>query len=320
MSDQALILVDGQNVRIPRELFQAMENPKNVRIYPMTEPDVAKIEKYRIGRWANAKRLVYNRLNKRHEPLPMLMKLKFIDGNGATFDNQAKYDFRHRTFHIVNYHPGYYLMPTDALPESGSREQSWQHIQHYHEHLLSDLQDASANRVSQWLAEEIFPQFHPTSLLELGCGAGRNLLHIHRNSPGVTTTGVDINAEAIVVARKQLKGKLSTLLVGSMYDLAGFPNESFDVVFTSGVLMHTPGDRIATLIREMHRIARRAVIHFELDGPTHDFDYHRYPRDYQQVYRTLGMRGHITYQKFPPDDYRSNMTLPFCHALLVCKK
>jgi hypothetical protein len=104
----------------------------------------------------------------------------------------------------------------------------------------------------------------------------------------------------------------------SIYDLAHIPSQSVDIVLTSGVLMHVPEEKVGGVIREAHRIARMAVVHFELHGPSHSFDYHRYPRDYGALYSTLGLDG--TYTVFPRRDFRSRTTQSFHHALLVHHK
>lgn len=322
MTDQT-VKIGNKNVHIPLELFQAMEEPKIIRIAPLAEPDIAKINKYQVGRWPyillQIKRFLYLPLRKRRDRLPKLIILRSSDRRDATYRDNTGFDFKYREFFIVNYHPGYFLMPKSNLSESNSREQSWAKIKGYHEHLMADLQDENANKVSNWLARQVFKKFKAKSFLEIGCGAGRNLLYIHKNIRRAKTNGVDINSAAIKVAKAQLKKYDSSLLKKSVYDLDSFADKSIDIVFTCGVLMHIPHNKVREVIRQMHRIARVAVVHFELDGPSHNFDYHRYPRDYRQIYWELRLPSQVNYRKFPSGDFRSNMTPPFCHALLVSK-
>jgi hypothetical protein len=70
----------------------------------------------------------------------------------------------------------------------------------------------------------------------------------------------------------------------------------------------------------MHARARLAVFHFELHGPAHSFDYHRYPRDYENLYRELNLGTRVTYEVFPTSDYRSQGLGHFNHALLVSRQ
>ena len=320
---RSIVSVDNKNVHIPFELFVAMDKPKTIRIIPLHNTGATEIEKYHVGQFKNAenriKRLLYFPFAERRGHLPKLIKLRSIDERGATYINNTGFTFIHHNYFIVNYHPCYYLMPASNSSEAKSREQSWKEIKDYHEHLVAELQDENANKVSEWLARDIFKKLKGKTFLELGCGAGRNLLSLHKNIRDINTTGIDINSTAIKVAKKQLEKYHSTLLCKSIYELGSFQDKSFDVVFTCGVLMHIPHDKVIDIVKQMHRIAKIAVVHFELDGPSHSFDYHRYPRDYRELYNQIKFNRKITYQVFPPTDFRSNMTLPFTHALLISK-
>jgi len=55
---------------------------------------------------------------------------------------------------------------------------------------------------------------------------------------------------------------------------------------------------------------------FEDVGPAHDLDFHRYPRDYEGLYKKLGLPVE-RYEVFPVSDFRSTGVAPFHHALLV---
>jgi hypothetical protein len=93
-----------------------------------------------------------------------------------------------------------------------------------------------------------------------------------------------------------------------------------DVILTSGFLMHLPPSNVADVVRATHARARLAVVHFELHGPSHAFDYHRYPRDYAKLYEELNLGEAISYEIFPATDYRSAGLGHFNHALLVARK
>ena len=252
-----------------------------------------------------------------------LFSIKNLHKDGAFFTQIISRKFcTDNEYYISNYHPSYLLTPVSnelVKTESVSRQMSWEKITGYHEHLEASQQEASANKTSKWLAEDIFSSFSPTSFLELGCGAGRNLLHIAMKYPNVNIYGVDINSNAIDCATKQLAIYNPELKCGSIYELSGYPDSSIDIVYTAGVLMHIPHDKAKSVIAEMHRIAKKAVIHFELHGPANDFDYHRYPRDYNQIYEEIGEKV-LMYEIFPSDDFRSHGTRSFNHALLISPK
>src|SRR5256714_11088805 len=84
-----------------------------------------------------------------------------------------------------------------------------------------------------------FNDFAGARLLEVGCGMGTDLLQFARG--GAKVTGVDLTPRSIEISRKRLE----------LYDQQGqfaisdceylpFAAESFDVVFSNGVLLHTP--------------------------------------------------------------------------------
>jgi ubiquinone/menaquinone biosynthesis C-methylase UbiE len=173
--------------------------------------------------------------------------------------------------------------------------------------------------VSHGLAES-FASYEPSSILELGCGAGRNLVAISNRLPEVKIAGVEINPAAVQLANAQFKGQTPVSL-GNLYsDLSAFADDSMDIVFTCGVLMHVPHDKVVAILRQMHRIARRAVIHFELHGPSNSFDFHRYPRNYKELYLHSDIQADLQYEIYPPDDFRSSGTRSYNHALLVAEK
>jgi len=97
-------------------------------------------------------------------------------------------------------------------------------------------------------------------VLEIGCGLGTDGAQFAKS--GADYTGVDLTDAAVELARRRFE----------LFDLPGnfqtadaenldFPDESFDLVYSHGVLHHTPDP--AKAIREIHRVLRpggRAVV------------------------------------------------------------
>jgi ubiquinone/menaquinone biosynthesis C-methylase UbiE len=105
-----------------------------------------------------------------------------------------------------------------------------------------------------------FADYKGKMVLEIGCGVGTDLSQFARN--GATVTGVDLTPKGIELAKKRFKvmGLRGTLLVADAEDLP-FPDNSFDMVYSFGVLHHTPDTQKA--INEAHRVLKprgRAVI------------------------------------------------------------
>lgn len=106
-----------------------------------------------------------------------------------------------------------------------------------------------------WMPEVMgFNQFPGARLLEIGCGMGTDLLQFARG--GAQVTGVDLTPRSVEIskARFRLYGMRADFLVTDGERLP-FADESFDVVYSNGVLHHTPGT--ARAIREVHRVLRR---------------------------------------------------------------
>lgn len=97
-------------------------------------------------------------------------------------------------------------------------------------------------------------------VLEIGCGLGTDGAQFAE--AGADYTGVDLTEAAVELARQRfelfdLKGKFQTADAENL----DFADESFDLVYSHGVLHHTPETEKA--IREIHRVLRpggRAVV------------------------------------------------------------
>jgi ubiquinone/menaquinone biosynthesis C-methylase UbiE len=97
-------------------------------------------------------------------------------------------------------------------------------------------------------------------VLEIGCGLGTDGGQFAK--AGADYTGVDLTEAAVELARKrfELFGLAGTFRTADAENL-DFPDESFDLVYSHGVLHHTPNT--AGAVREVHRVLRkggRAVV------------------------------------------------------------
>jgi SAM-dependent methyltransferase len=98
-----------------------------------------------------------------------------------------------------------------------------------------------------------FDQFAGKRLLEVGCGMGTDLLQFARG--GAICTGADLTPRSIEISRGRFEvyGFPGTFLITDGERLP-FPDESFDVVYSNGVLHHTPDT--AGAVREIYRVLR----------------------------------------------------------------
>jgi ubiquinone/menaquinone biosynthesis C-methylase UbiE len=73
-----------------------------------------------------------------------------------------------------------------------------------------------------------------------------------------TTTGVDLNEAAVELAQKRFEiSGLPASFKQQMQKNLEFADESFDLVYSHGVLHHTPDT--ARAVREIHRVLRPRV-------------------------------------------------------------
>ena len=98
-----------------------------------------------------------------------------------------------------------------------------------------------------------FDQFDGARLLEVGCGMGTDLLQFARG--GARCTGLDLTLRSIELSRLHfaLYDERACFLLADGERLP-FAGESFDVVYSNGVLHHTP-DTVRA-VGEIHRVLR----------------------------------------------------------------
>lgn len=222
---------------------------------------------------------------------------------------------RRGAYELVNYEDKFLLFSISGqVTTAANRQRFWSAVHGYHEHRRPETQKQDVIKRTRWLAE-VLSTFEPASVLELGCGAGRNLFYLQKLLPACRLLGVEINADAAETARQEL-GSSFELVSHSLYELSHLPDDSIDVIFTSGVLMHVPHEKVEWVVKEMQRISRKGVVLYELHGPSHHFDFHRYPRDYGKL--PMALSG-VTYEIFDRSDYRNSGTESFNHALLVSR-
>src|SRR5215212_11236886 len=90
-------------------------------------------------------------------------------------------------------------------------------------------------------------------LLEIGVGAGTDFINWVR--AGAVATGVDLTEQGVGLTRErlELEGRHAEVRIGDAENLP-FPDNTFDIVYSWGVLHHSPDTPRA--VREVHRVLR----------------------------------------------------------------
>jgi 2-polyprenyl-3-methyl-5-hydroxy-6-metoxy-1,4-benzoquinol methylase len=144
-----------------------------------------------------------------------------------------------------------------------------------------------------WMPEVMgFNDFAGARLLEIGCGMGTDLLQFARG--GAQVTGIDLTPRSIEISQKHLSlyGEEGDFAIADCEQLP-FANESFDIVYSNGVLHHTPDT--AGAVREIHRLLRPG-------GEARVMLYHRASIGYWQMILLHGVfRGELMQGKSPAD-------------------
>ena len=98
-----------------------------------------------------------------------------------------------------------------------------------------------------------FDAYRGKRVLEVGCGAGTDLVRFARG--GAIVTGVDLSASAIALARQNFaQQKLEADLREADGEHLPFPDSSFDLVYAHGVVQYTADDR--RLVAECRRVLK----------------------------------------------------------------
>ena len=112
--------------------------------------------------------------------------------------------------------------------------------------------------------EEIFKTFFDNidrncKMLEIGCNIGLKLL-ILKNLGFSNLCGLDVNKKAIELAKKIYP---SMDFINSSIEHYNFKNNQFDLVFTSGVLIHIHPKLLQNIIKKILSISSRYIFGFE---------------------------------------------------------
>ncbi len=98
-----------------------------------------------------------------------------------------------------------------------------------------------------------FSRYQGQRVLEVGCGAGTDLVQFARH--GAVVTGIDLSSAAIklAVTNFSLNHLTATLVVGDGEALP-FASQTFDLIYAHGVVQYTTDDR--ALVAECRRVLK----------------------------------------------------------------
>lgn len=100
--------------------------------------------------------------------------------------------------------------------------------------------------------EKLIKELGIKSILEVGCNKGHNL----------EALDTSVDSDIFGIEPNSALCKVPHIIKGNAYELPWEPNV-FEMVFTSGVLIHIPEYNLATALSEMNRVASKYVMFIE---------------------------------------------------------
>jgi ubiquinone/menaquinone biosynthesis C-methylase UbiE len=123
-----------------------------------------------------------------------------------------------------------------------------------------------------------------TSALEVGCGHGRMLRYTIQNNGSRFIVGLDFGYPQLKKAQLALAGQCH-LVQASALDLP-FADNTFDLVYCVGVLMHIPPSSVQKTLSETVRVSRKYVLFAE--GIYNHFN--MFGLDFRKEYEAVGLK------------------------------
>ena len=133
---------------------------------------------------------------------------------------------------------------------------------------------------SEWIAEEI-AGLPAESVLEIGCGYGKQLKNLFRKKKG-KFFGVDFSHSQLLKAKEFVSAEFP--FVEADAATLPFPDDAFDLVFSSAVILHNEKKQAKRILSEMIRTSKGLLLHNE-DKNTSST---RFAYDLAVFYRELG--------------------------------
>ena len=93
--------------------------------------------------------------------------------------------------------------------------------------------------------------------LEIGCNIGRNLDQLSLLDPGLRPSVIEINSKALQFVRS--RHHLQRSFCGPAQE-ASFPGTTFELVFTSGVLIHVPPVDLLDVMTKMYEWSSKYIV------------------------------------------------------------
>jgi ubiquinone/menaquinone biosynthesis C-methylase UbiE len=129
----------------------------------------------------------------------------------------------------------------------------------------------------------------PATIADIACGGGGSSYHLGSLYPDAAYTLIDLNEDALLVAKEATKDLDATCTVGDIYDLQ-LASDTFDLVVCWQTLSWI--DRPEAALRELVRICRPGarIYASSLFNVHHDVDIYSHVEDHTRASSAQGLR------------------------------
>jgi spore coat polysaccharide biosynthesis protein SpsF len=171
------------------------------------------------------------------------------------------------------------------LPERYEPKKFWDN---WAQDFIKDPWQVQIHPQHMWLLDIVKAE-GPHSLLEAGCGFGRNIKFLIKN--GVLPskiTGFDISPTMIKLAQEFVGNKEVKFFIA---DILNFETrKKFDLVFTHGVLMHIPEDQIGLAIDRLISLSKKTILFIEQNySPRDGSNNYTFVHNYRDLLNSRGI-------------------------------
>jgi ubiquinone/menaquinone biosynthesis C-methylase UbiE len=131
------------------------------------------------------------------------------------------------------------------------------------------------------------PEFRPRAILDAGCTVGHNTLPWAQTFPDAEVTGIDVSAGLVRYAASRARSfGLPVRFMQMNATKLAFPDESFDVVFSSMFLHELPLKDIRAFFREAYRVLKPGGLFLNMELPPNNRmqPYDRFYLDWDSYY------------------------------------
>ena len=160
-----------------------------------------------------------------------------------------------------------------------------------------------------------------TSLLEVGCGFGRNIRLLREAFPGRTLIGIDFSIEQL----RRAPGFVSQPAAWCTAALEWLPilDHSVDVIMTHGVLMYIRPEKLCWALHEIRRVLTRTLLLAEYDAQDNTLPWQLrrraaagwFTHDYRQALSAAGWTLKAATPCWTAEQYPERMSVTLFEAL-----